>query len=56
MNNEELILSRLDRLEQKVAPLAETARSVGELREDLAPRVNEAVKALTGILLLPWIS
>ncbi len=46
MNNEELILSRLDRLEQKVAPLAETARSVSELREDLAPRVNEAVKAL----------
>jgi uncharacterized protein YjgD (DUF1641 family) len=29
-----------------VAPLAETARAVGELREELAPRVNEAVQAL----------
>jgi uncharacterized protein YjgD (DUF1641 family) len=46
MNNEALILERLDRLEQEVAPLADSAKSVAELREQLAPRVNEAVKAL----------
>ena len=46
MNNEQLILERLDALEKQVAPLAESARSLGELRDDLAPRVNEAVHAL----------
>ena len=46
MSNEELILDRLDRLEQEIAPMADSARSIMELREDLAPRVNEAVKAL----------
>ena len=46
MNNEALILERLDRLEQEVAPLADSAKSIAELREQLAPRVNEAVKAL----------
>ncbi len=46
MNNEELILNRLDRLEQEIAPMADSARSIQELREDLTPRVNEAVKAL----------
>lgn len=46
MGNEELILDRLDRLEQEIAPMADSARSIMELREDLAPRVNEAVKAL----------
>ncbi len=46
MNNEELILERLDRLERRIAPLTESARSIGELREDLAPRVNEAVQAM----------
>ncbi|MFZ3048706.1 MAG: DUF1641 domain-containing protein, partial [Desulfatirhabdiaceae bacterium] len=37
---------RLDRLENQIQPLAEFARSAGELREELAPRVNEAVRAL----------
>ncbi|MBU0987219.1 MAG: DUF1641 domain-containing protein [Proteobacteria bacterium] len=46
MNNEALILERLDRLEQEVVPLADSAKSIAELREQLAPRVNEAVKAL----------
>jgi uncharacterized protein YjgD (DUF1641 family) len=46
MNNEEIILERLDSLESQVAPLAESARAIGELRQDLAPRVNELVKAL----------
>ncbi len=40
------IEERLDRLEGRAAPLVETARAMGELREELAPRVNEAVQAL----------
>ena len=43
MTNEEKILERLDRLEQQVAPISASARSLGELRDDMAPRVNEAV-------------
>jgi uncharacterized protein YjgD (DUF1641 family) len=46
MNYEENILNRLDRLEQEITPLADSARSISEFREELAPRVNEAVKAL----------
>lgn len=46
MNNETLIMERLDRLEQKIDPVADSAKSIKELREQLAPRVNEAVKAL----------
>jgi uncharacterized protein YjgD (DUF1641 family) len=46
MNHEENILNRLERLEQEIAPLAVSARSISELRDELAPRVNEAVKAL----------
>ncbi|MBW2490591.1 MAG: DUF1641 domain-containing protein [Deltaproteobacteria bacterium] len=46
MNHEEIIIDRLHRLEQEIAPLADSARSISELREELAPRVNEAVKAL----------
>jgi uncharacterized protein YjgD (DUF1641 family) len=46
MNNEALIMERLDRLEQKIDPVADSAKSIKELREQLAPRVNEAVKAL----------
>ncbi len=44
MNNEELILERLGHLEKQIAPLAESARALGELREDLAPRVSELVE------------
>lgn len=43
MTSEEQIMERLDRLEQQVAPIAESARSLGELRDEMAPRVNEAV-------------
>ena len=43
MTNEEQILERLDRLEQQVAPIAASARSLGELRDEMGPRVNEAV-------------
>jgi uncharacterized protein YjgD (DUF1641 family) len=46
MNQEEIILNRLERLEQEMAPLADSARSISELRDELAPRVNEAVRAL----------
>ena len=46
MENEASIIERLNSLEKKITPMAETARSVGELREELAPRVNEAVHAL----------
>ena len=46
MNNEDLILERLDRLESQIAPLAASARAVSELRDEVAPRVNEAVHAL----------
>jgi uncharacterized protein YjgD (DUF1641 family) len=46
MNHEEIILNRLERLEQEIAPVADSARSISELRDELTPRVNEAVKAL----------
>jgi uncharacterized protein YjgD (DUF1641 family) len=46
MTHEEEILVRLERLEKRVEPLAGTAAAIGELRAELAPRVNEAVQAL----------
>lgn len=46
MKTEEAILERLDNLENQIAPLSDSARAIGELREELAPRVNEAVQAL----------
>jgi uncharacterized protein YjgD (DUF1641 family) len=46
MTTESMILERLDRLEAEVAPLAASARGLAELREELAPRVNEAVQKL----------
>jgi uncharacterized protein YjgD (DUF1641 family) len=46
MNNEQAILERLEAIDEKVRPLAESAKSVKELKEELAPRVEEAVRAL----------
>lgn len=46
MNNEELILQRLDRLEAALAPLSEFSRSLSELKEDLTPLVNRGFKFL----------
>lgn len=46
MTDLQTIDQRLDRLENQVAPLAESARALDELREELAPRVNEAVHTL----------
>ena len=46
MTHEEIIIERLERLEKQITPMADSARAVVELREELAPRVNEAVHAL----------
>lgn len=46
MTTEQMIMDRLDRLENQIAPLTASAKAIGELREELAPRVNEAVQAL----------
>jgi uncharacterized protein YjgD (DUF1641 family) len=46
MNHEAELIQRMDRLEAQIAPLAESAKALGGLREELAPRVNEAVHAL----------
>nr|HID57831.1 DUF1641 domain-containing protein [Desulfobacterales bacterium] len=46
MTNEELILERLDRIESQLAPLADSAKGLKELKDDLVPRANEAVKFL----------
>lgn len=46
MTNEEKILERLERLEEKITPIAESAASIKELKEELTPRVNEAVQSL----------
>lgn len=46
MTQDALLSERLDRLEAQIAPLTESAKAIGELRNELAPRVNEAVQAL----------
>lgn len=46
MTHAEQLLERMERLEAQIAPLAQSARAMGELRAELAPRVNEAVKCL----------
>ncbi len=46
MTTEQMILDRLDRLESRIEPLTASAKALGELREELAPRVNEAVQAM----------
>jgi len=46
MSSKEKILAELAALRAEVAPLAEAARSMDSLRRDLAPRVEEAVRAL----------
>ncbi len=46
MTQETELIERIKRLEAQVAPLAESAKAIRELRDELAPRVNEAVHAL----------
>jgi len=46
MTQDTALAERLDRLEAQIAPLVQSAKAVSELRDELAPRVNEAVQAL----------
>jgi uncharacterized protein YjgD (DUF1641 family) len=46
MNQETELIERMDRLEAQMAPVAESAKAISELRDELAPRVNEAVAAM----------
>ncbi len=46
MTQENELIERMERIEAQVTPLAESAHAVKELRDELAPRVNEAVHAL----------
>lgn len=50
MTSDAMIAERLERLENQMAQMAATARAVGELRDELAPRVSEAIHALIGEL------
>lgn len=43
MTNEELILSKIENLENQIAPLVKTARDMDELRKDMIPLGNQAV-------------
>ncbi len=42
MTNEELILAKLDRLEEQIQPLLKTSEKLGELKDDLLPIGNHA--------------
>ena len=46
MNNDQAIMEQLDELGQEISVLTDSARSLRELRDDLSPRVNEAVRVL----------
>ena len=46
MTNEELILERLDRIESRIAPLAETAMSMTEFKNDLMAMAQPVSKSL----------
>ena len=46
MTNEELILQRLDRIEEKIDPILKSREAVEELKADIIPLSNSAVKLL----------
>ncbi|HEC31728.1 MAG TPA: DUF1641 domain-containing protein [Deltaproteobacteria bacterium] len=46
MEKEKEIMLRLSYIEDQLSPLEESAKALKELREDVTPRVNEAVRAL----------
>ncbi len=46
MTNEELILQRLDRIEEKIDPILKSRSAMEELKEDMIPLSNNAVKLL----------
>ena len=46
MTNEELILSKIENLEAQIAPLVKTVRDMNELKEDVVPLTNQAVRVM----------
>ena len=46
MTNEELILQRLDRIEEKIDPILKSRAAIDELKEDIIPLGNTAVKLI----------
>ena len=46
MSNEELIMQRLDSIESKLSPLADSIKSMNELKEDITPLANNAVQLI----------
>ncbi len=46
MANEELIIERLDRIEAQLAPMVKAAKGMTELKEDVTPLLNLAVKQM----------
>lgn len=46
MTNEELILQRLDAIEAKIEPIMKSRAAIDELKEDIIPLSNTAVKLL----------
>lgn len=50
MTNEELILEKLERLENQIAPIIKTTQVMTELKNDLTPIGNHAVKLLVNEL------
>lgn len=46
MNSDQMVVERLDILTRDVAAITDSARALKDLRDDLSPRINEAVKHL----------
>lgn len=46
MNNDAQIMERLDQIEAQLAPLAESYKSMSELKRDMAPLANSAIRLL----------
>jgi len=46
MNDERLILQQLDYLRKDISSISDSARSLQELKEELSPRVSEAISVL----------
>jgi uncharacterized protein YjgD (DUF1641 family) len=46
MTRENELFERMERIEAQLVPLEQSAKAVKELRDELAPRVNEAVQAM----------
>jgi uncharacterized protein YjgD (DUF1641 family) len=46
MNNEALIMERLDRIEAQLAPMAQSFKGISEFKDDMTPLANSMVKLL----------